>query len=46
MARRNLTGAPGTDEVRTQLARWQKVLGAADVLPLPKRGGRGALPLN
>jgi len=28
MARRNLTGAPGTDEVRSQLARWQKLLGS------------------
>jgi len=27
MARRNLTGAPGTKEVRRQLARWRKTLG-------------------
>jgi argininosuccinate lyase len=29
MAQRNLTGAPGTREVRKQLARWQKALGRA-----------------
>jgi len=28
MARRNLIGAPGTDEVRSQLTRWQKLFGA------------------
>ncbi len=28
MERRNLTGAPGSREVRKQLARWRKVLGA------------------
>jgi len=28
MARRNVTGAPGTKEVRKQLARWRKTLGA------------------
>jgi len=33
MARRNLTGAPGTDEVRTQLARWQKVLRSTATTP-------------
>ena len=27
MARRNTTGAPGTREVRRQLARWRKILG-------------------
>jgi argininosuccinate lyase len=27
MARRNLTGAPGTREVKKQLARWKKLLG-------------------
>jgi argininosuccinate lyase len=27
MARRNLTGAPGTREVKNQLARWKKLLG-------------------
>ena len=27
MARRQLTGAPGTKEVKKQLARWQKQLG-------------------
>ena len=27
MARRALTGAPGTKEVAKQLARWQKLLG-------------------
>ena len=27
MARRNITGAPGTKEVANQLARWQKLLG-------------------
>src|SRR5438094_600711 len=28
MARRNITGAPGTKEVRRQLARWRKILRA------------------
>ena len=28
MARRNTTGAPGTREVRRQLVRWRKILGA------------------
>ncbi|PYM15824.1 MAG: argininosuccinate lyase [Verrucomicrobia bacterium] len=28
MARRNITGAPGTKEVRKQLGRWRKILGA------------------
>ena len=28
MARRNTTGAPGTREVRRQLTRWRKILGA------------------
>jgi argininosuccinate lyase len=28
MAQRNLTGAPGTTEVKRQLARWQKILSA------------------
>ena len=29
MSQRNLTGAPGTKEVKKQLARWQKILSAA-----------------